>query len=51
VPSDAARTIVLATHDSASLRSDGSVVLPALAGALVEGVPADESVPSGGGVL
>jgi maltooligosyltrehalose trehalohydrolase len=51
VPSDAARTIVLATHDGASLRSDGSVVLPALAGALVEGVPADESVPSGGGVL
>jgi maltooligosyltrehalose trehalohydrolase len=50
VPCAAARTLVLATHDAASLRADGHIVLPPLAGALVEGVPADDHVPSGGGV-
>jgi hypothetical protein len=43
--------MVLATHAGASLRPDGALVLPALAGALVEGVRADDHVPSGGGVL
>jgi maltooligosyltrehalose trehalohydrolase len=34
------RRLLLATHGGADLRSDGSVALPALSGALVEGVPA-----------
>jgi maltooligosyltrehalose trehalohydrolase len=51
IPGDAARSIVLATHDAVSLRADGALVLPALAGALVAGVRADDHVPSGGGVL
>ena len=51
VPGEAARTLVLATHEAASLRADGAVALPPLAGALVEGVRDDDTVPSGGGVL
>jgi maltooligosyltrehalose trehalohydrolase len=51
VPGESARSIVLATHAEASLRADGAIVLPALAGALVEGVRAGDHVPSGGGLL
>jgi maltooligosyltrehalose trehalohydrolase len=51
VPGEAARSIVLATHAEATLRPDGTIALPALAGALVEGVRAEDRVPSGGGVL
>jgi maltooligosyltrehalose trehalohydrolase len=50
-PTEAARSIVLATHDAATLRPDGAIVLPALGGALVQGVRAEDTVPSGGGVL
>jgi maltooligosyltrehalose trehalohydrolase len=38
VPGDA-RRVVLATHDGAAMSEGGGVALPALAGALVEGVP------------
>jgi maltooligosyltrehalose trehalohydrolase len=38
VPGDA-RRVVLATHDGAAMTEGGGVALPALAGALVEGVP------------
>src|SRR3954452_22246514 len=51
VPGDAARALVLATHEAVSLRPDGAVALPPLAGALVEGVRPEDAVPSGGGVL
>jgi maltooligosyltrehalose trehalohydrolase len=51
VPGDAARSIVLATHERVQLRPDGTVVLPALGGALVGGVRAEDAVPSAGGVL
>ncbi|WCB92551.1 Malto-oligosyltrehalose trehalohydrolase [Baekduia alba] len=51
VPSEAARTLVLATHDAARLRADGHVILPPLAGALTAGVRAGDRVPSGGGVV
>jgi maltooligosyltrehalose trehalohydrolase len=51
VPGEAARSLVLATHDEARLRPDGTIALPALAGALLEGVRPDDAVPSGGGVL
>src|SRR3954453_10155125 len=51
VPGDAARALVLATHEAVSLRADGAVALPPLAGALVEGVRPEDAVPSGGGVL
>ncbi|MDX6687428.1 MAG: maltooligosyltrehalose trehalohydrolase [Baekduia sp.] len=37
VPGAAARTLVLATHDTVALAPDGTVALPPLAGALVEG--------------
>ena len=40
VPGDAARVIALATHSGVALRADGHVVLPALAGALLQGVVA-----------
>jgi maltooligosyltrehalose trehalohydrolase len=39
LPSGDARELLLATHDTAELRLDGTVVLPALAGALLEGTP------------
>jgi maltooligosyltrehalose trehalohydrolase len=51
VPGDAARSVVLATHDRVQLRPDGTVVLPALGGALVAGVRAEDAVPSAGGAL
>jgi maltooligosyltrehalose trehalohydrolase len=37
VPGAAARRLVLATHDTVALAPDGTVALPPLAGALVEG--------------
>jgi maltooligosyltrehalose trehalohydrolase len=40
VPGEAARVIALATHDGVALRADGHVVLPPLAGALIQGVVA-----------
>jgi maltooligosyltrehalose trehalohydrolase len=40
VPGAPARVIALATHDGVALRADGHVILPALAGALIEGVVA-----------
>ncbi|HEY6758168.1 MAG TPA: malto-oligosyltrehalose trehalohydrolase [Baekduia sp.] len=49
-PGGAARVLVLGTHDGVLLRADGHVVLPPLAGALIAGVPADDHVPSAGGV-
>jgi maltooligosyltrehalose trehalohydrolase len=48
---EAARSIALATHADVRLRADGAIVLPALAGALLQGVGAGDTVPSGGGVL
>lgn len=49
VPGEGARSLVLATHDGVALRPDGHLMLPALAGALVQGVHPDDSVPTGGG--
>jgi maltooligosyltrehalose trehalohydrolase len=40
VPGEAARAVALATHAGVALRADGHIVLPALAGALVQGVVA-----------
>jgi maltooligosyltrehalose trehalohydrolase len=51
VPGDGVRTIVLATHDAASLQVDGAVALPPLAGALVQGVHPTSAVPTAGGHL
>jgi hypothetical protein len=46
------RRLLLATDDGADLREDGSVALPALSGALVEGVPtAAPRRPSAGAAL
>jgi maltooligosyltrehalose trehalohydrolase len=39
LPSGGARELLLATHDGAELRLDGTLVLPPLAGALLEGTP------------
>jgi maltooligosyltrehalose trehalohydrolase len=49
-PAQAARTLVLATHEAASLRADGHVALPPLSGALIEGVRTEDHVATGGGV-
>jgi maltooligosyltrehalose trehalohydrolase len=54
VPGEGARQIVLATHDDASLRADGAIALPPLAGALIAGVaphPTQDSAPTTPGGL
>jgi maltooligosyltrehalose trehalohydrolase len=51
VPGEGARSIALATHDAVSLRADGAIALPPLAGALVEGVHPDDAVATGGGLV